>query len=518
MKSNRTKGIIDVTGAVLLAITFFTLLFIHLNVNIFHYNVQMDSDIASDTLLGPVIYENGYTVPSTWYASSEKCVISAPNLAAFIYPLVGRNMNLAMGISCNLFMILFFLTMFVYYRQMKFSWGMCCLSGALILSLSDVFSENQSLLFLWAAYYAGHFITLYVISFFYNYCLKKDRVPVAIWIVSIILAFLNSLQGTHASLFCYLPLLAVEMLRRIVMWAKRRNYREGLSVFVWLLLLSIIAVAGSNIAGSAYKSGVSRNIRHAGEKFVDLIWPALGGVLYHDSIPFITYVLAAMAVIGYVLLIVRLFTGAEKAEESSDGVERWSLLSHIVSLVICILSLTFTTFDVAPRYFIAELFIVGVGVMILSDVSDYRLRLGITVLTVIVGLTSAKYYYTNLIQNDDTKSRDEYLVGQWMQENGYKYGYATFDFANAITVISNDAVRVRAINTMNELEGMKWLSDATWYPPTKNADGATCYITTDASKGEFEEWMQNNGVDALSMNAVGRFTVYVLDRDYTEWK
>lgn len=82
-------------------------------VNLFHYNYRMNSDIASEALLGKEIWERGQLLPDTWYSSTEARVISTPNLAALFYGMT-KDMALSMGLSCCcmtaliLFSILFF--------------------------------------------------------------------------------------------------------------------------------------------------------------------------------------------------------------------------------------------------------------------------------------------------------------------------------------------------------------------------------------------------------------------------
>lgn len=523
-QKNLTKGIYTAITVALLAV-FCVLIAIHIDANVWHYNTQMDADIASEAVLSRVLYDNNFVAPKTWYASTANRIISAPNIAAFFYPVTGENMILSMGIGCSIIMVLLFVSMFMYYRQMKFTWLECLVAGILVLSLSDVRTENQSILFLWAAYYASHIITIYVISMIYNVVMKRGLVPLALWIVSLGVAVLSSLQGRHASLFCYVPLLGVEILRRICLFLRKQKDRN-FSVVIWLLVVNVIAYFGSNIFES-YNMGASRNIRHAGEKFVSQVWPALGGVINVKIMPALVWLVILAVVVGYVLTIVVLVkngaSGLTSDEQAKDADNReefylWSALSHVASLVLWVLSGTFTTVEVAPRYFIIELFVVGVGAALFAKRLGKLAGICIGTVVVILGIMASVYYYNDLIIGDRSTETDEYKVAVWMQENGYEYGYATFDFANSITVYSNDKVKVRALNSMREVEGCKWLTDSDWYPPVKSAEGETCYIVTEHTDPEFAAWMEENPVKVLETAQVGIFKVYVLDHDYTMWE
>ena len=505
-----------------LAVVFCVLLWIHIDVNVRHYNVEMDADIASEAILSRDLYDNGFVTPDTWYASTANRIISAPNIAAFFYPVTGENMNLSMGIGCSVIMVLLFLFMFMYYKQIKFSWLEAFVAGILVLSLSDVKTENQSILFLWAAYYASHIITIYVISMIYNLVLKKKKIPIILWLVSIGLAVLNSMQGRHGSLFCYVPLLGVEILRRVcLLLCGKRNIFNNLQVVAWLVVTNIVAWFGSNVFGS-YNMGASRNIRHAGEKFVDQVWPALGSVVNVKLMPILVWGVVACVVAGYVVTFAMLVKEKSFDAEDDCGGEGsyylWSTLSHVASLVLWVLSGTFTTAEVAPRYFIIELFIVGVGASLFARKYGRYAGICVGVVVTVLGIMASRYYYRSLIVGDDYQNSDEYKVVCWMQDNGYEYGYATFDFANMITVYGNDSVKVRAVNSMSEVEGCKWLTDSDWYPPVKDASGETCYIVTEHTEPEFTIWMDENHVEALENTQVGKFTIYVLDHDYTLWE
>ena len=516
----------DKICTILLAIIFTILIVIHFDVNMSHFNAQMDADIAADTLLGPVLYENGFTTPSTWYGSTEVCVISAPNIAAFLYPITGYDMNVSMGLACNILIILFFTTMFIYYSQIHINLCESFAAAIIILSLSDVMSENQSILFLWAAYYASHFVTLYIISILYTVSLKKDKVPILFYPIGLALALANSLQGMHAALFCYVPLLGVEILRRFVNLIKTKKFGSNIMLTIWLFVITLTSVFGADFFGS-YNLGASRNIRHAPEKFIEYVWPYLGRVINVKLAPILIWTICIIGILGYIILATDLLKNnsasnavrsmPQESESETGDYLRWSALSHVASLVVCVLSTTFTTVEAAPRYYIMEIFIVAVGFALVMNRFRNSIGIYLSVLVMIVGIMASTYYYSALIKGDNSAGTDEYKVVEWMRDNGYEYGYATFDFANTITVMSNNDVKVRSINSFREMEGCKWLTDSVWYPPTKDTAGETCYIVTENTEGDFKTWMADNNPQVIKSQKLGRFMVYVLDHDYIVW-
>ena len=107
MVVNKRKTLFDyieIVCAVVLLLVLLCHVFILSDANIFHYTCHMESDIASETLVATSIFENGFVQPKTWVTSTHDWIIMTPNLAAFIYPLVGNDMNFSMGIACSITM------------------------------------------------------------------------------------------------------------------------------------------------------------------------------------------------------------------------------------------------------------------------------------------------------------------------------------------------------------------------------------------------------------------------------
>ena len=520
----------EIVLAILTGLVLVILIGIHVDVNLEHYCSQLDADIASEALLATEIADNGFSMPDTWVGSSFVRVINAPNLGALIYKFNG-DMNLSVGIACSIMMIILIVLMGIYYKQLGFKLYEVLSVLIILFSLSDVQSENQSILFLWAAYYVSYFITLFLMLVFYNLCLKGQKVPIWVWVISLLVAFLQGIQGLHGCLFCYFPVLGVEILRRLWLWKKKE--KESWIAIVWLTITALLSFVTSRVYG-AYGFGTSRNIRHAGEKFINEVWPALGKVVYFGEVPIAVGVLCFLAFLGYLCAIRCIFTGNSndinlKRDEIADGEKirnsnlLWGMLATIISIAIFILSLSFTTMEVATRYFITELFIVATGVGLFMNLfrgqnTKVKTSSIVAVIVVILGIISSKYYYSELIAGDNSGSSDEMLVANWMKDNEYEYGYAIFDNANTITVMANNEVKVRAVNNMKDMEGCKWLSDSAWYPPTKSVEGDTCYLVSASAINDFDEFLKERTPAIVDTCEIGRYKVYVLDHDYTVWK
>ncbi|MBO6242268.1 MAG: hypothetical protein J6O61_15805 [Butyrivibrio sp.] len=529
---------------VLLAAVVLALLFVFAYANLFHYTARMEADIASETLLGTVIYDNGFVQPPTWYASTAVRVISVPNLAALIYPFVLQNANLSAGIACVIMMVLLLIVMTVYFRQIGFSGEQILAVLAITMAFTNAADEFQRMLFLYASYYVSHAITLFLILIFYNKWLKENKMSWWTFVISAAIAILNGLQGMHACLFCYIPLVAVEVLRRVVFLIRGKK-QSNILILIWVFVLFAVSFGTTKVFASN-NFGANRNIRHAFEKFIGEVCPTIGQTLSFNRLPVLVITVLCAAIFGYVIYVIKLIKFAGKkfdedlfynyraalSDSKLNSLDKtyqfWSMMVFPFGFVLCVLLETFTTADVAGRYFLMLLFTVGTGFCLLihrlkEKFQDYGVVRGvaITVLLLMItfyGMFSSAVFYKDLIKNDNAKDTDAYKVYSWMVENGYAYGYTTFDYANYITVMGNNTVKVRAVNNMSEMAGCRWLSDETWYPPVKSQDGATCYIVSEAMAEDFNTFLETYEPEIVDTATVGKFTIYVLDQDYTLWE
>lgn len=473
--------------------------------NIDHYTATMESDTASETLLAEVLYDNGHVQPDTWQMSTGRRIIASPMLASFLYPLTEFDLNRSMGIATTLMVIMLIASMLFFNRSVGLSVLESLVAVLLTLVLSAPESEIQRHLFLYAAYYVGHFICMFIVLGIYARALKNDKLPIVGAVLTIPLAVVNGMQGMHASMFFYIPLLGAEILRRIFFFIKKKKC--NLLVTIWVFVISLASVASFKVFGTHMVSDVSRNIRHAPEKFCDIVFPFFKSVLGYNRYPVIIVIFVVLGILGYLFA----------ARNIGKKPELWSTMPIPFGVLVVILSTTFTTAEASPRYYLMQIFVVAVGLALLIHLFKPDKAMWLALLVIFYGVTSAVAFDAYLIKGDVKDSSDEMQVVKYMQEKGYEYGYSVFDYANMMTVIGNNSVKIRPVNSFTEMEGAKWLSDSTWYPPIKDAKGPTCYVVSEARLDDFEEFVNRAKPLIIDEKTIGEFTVFVTDRDYTVW-
>ena len=500
------KKIVDNALTGLLALVLFSLISIFVCANIFHYTAYMEADIASETLFVEVMYESGSINPSTWISSTGHRIMAPTDLAVLIYPLVGYDFQLALGSACCIMMLFVLLSMYLYMKEAGFSVAEILGAEVLAISLTTPGEQVQKMLFLYAAYYTDQVISLFFTLFIYEKFKKKGSLSLPGVVVSAALAILNGLQGYQGLLYCYFPIMAAEIIRIFAGFIKKEKIKE-IYLSVWTFVITAISLATSLVTG-VYSPESGRNIRHAPEKFLEEVLPAICNIFSSGRLPWLTIIFIVLAIAGYI------FAAAGKKSKF-----RWNSLSFILSVCGYVFVTTFTTNMVSERYYMMIIFAIAVGVSYFAkSISKVDVKRIIAVSVIIYGVFAAADFYKTLIVDDNSETSDQYLVAMWMEDNGYTYGYSTFDHANYITVMSNNAVKVRSVNNMADMEGCKWLTDMTWYPPIKSSDGETCYIITSYLEDDFNKFLAEYNPQVVETAEIGRYMIYVLDKDYTLWE
>ena len=485
------------------------MLYVFAIANIFHYTAHIEADIASESLLTEVIYTNGYVQPDTWCASTTRRIISVPNFAAFIYPFVGYDSNLATGITCTFMMVIMLALLLWFLRKIGIDLIASLTALIVLFSVTSPADESQRMVFLYASYYVSHVITMLIVLMIYKSFIENDRVKLLPLLLSFVIAMLNGMQGLHAFMFCYFPIIIIEIVRRLACLISRSK-QPDYGVLFWALAVNAITLLTTKLT-SANNVGTSRNIRHALEKFVQEVCPTIYKTLPFERMPIMATLFVIVAVVGYVIAFRTII------KKDMQKARYWSALCFLVGFLVCVLLTTFTTFDVAGRYYLMIIYAISIGVAFIMSHTRRIVRYFVIGIAIVSSIISIKDFYNNLIIGDYSKNSSYYAISKWMEDKKYSYGYSTFDFSNPITVMNNNGVKVRAVTNMKDLEGLKWLSDSSWYPPIKSSDGETCYIVSAARKDEFNAFLETQKPIIICTHEIDDFMIYVLNQDYTEW-
>jgi len=486
--------------------------------NLFHYTAHMESDTGAESIYGMVLADNGLIAPESWHASTEKRVISMPNLAAVIYKICGE-MNLSAGIACSIFLVVMFLVMLMYYRYVGFDWTAALMAVIIPLVITRNMLFGLKIFALYACYYCPHIICFYLMLYSYVFLVKEKRHNIPLEAITLIASVMLGMQGYRATLMVFLPLMTGEILGKMVQIAKRGYYRwlkltdlsslkpsqmeHNFSVTLWIFLCGITNAVVAKFS-APYGNDSSFHLRRACDKLWGNVIPEAIALLDMDKASrAIALLLMIVAAVGFALNFVKPFLRANLFLP-------WSLL---VSMIV----ISFTNQESSSRYFIMLLFSIGAGCGIAYSLMEKRkVRVVVPLLAIVLSIMSFIADYNTLIRDDKSKFSDEYMLVNEIAEKGYTHGYASFDFADMLTCYSNGEVIVAAIQ-LDELKATRWLTDETWYPPMLDV-GEKCFIiSTDYSKALLEYCMAEKGIKSVCNEDIGIYTVYFFDVNPVEW-
>lgn len=498
------KNMMGIEG-ICMAIMLIMVVAIFCDANLFHYLNYIESDIGGDAILAKVIVESGMKVPDTWAGSTELRTVSASNLAAVFY-LITANMNLSMGMACCLLLLLLVALMIIFYRKV----GMmipAAIAGALIpMVLSAYVHEALEMFAVYACYYSPHLIALFLNGIIFNAAKSKTGTKKVLYYAMIlIIAFLIGTQGMRGNLMVFIPVAFVELCYFLA--AGNFPKLKKADSLICSVLAVFVSFAASKISG-APSVGTTRNIRNGLSKLIGEVIPQMIELIDYSGFRIVLIIIfAILAIAGYV-------TASKKNKE---------VLYIPASLIIMLLAGAFTTTETTSRYFVVILFAIGTGCGLFLNWIATREKVELLSIPIVIGVVilamDSEINYKNLLLVDSSNHADELSVIEFLKDNNYTMGHATFDYANMYTALSNGEITVSAIDNYENLKGTSWLSNAIWYPPYRDFNEVTFYICTDATVDTFKEYLETNNIgEPLDFYSCGKYSVYVLDEDYSYWR
>ena len=180
-------------------------------------------------------------------------------------------------------------------------------------------------------------------------------------------------------------------------------------------------------------------------------------------ITFLAFVM--IATLGYVWtksVRYSLVPGAVEDEPVEQEHRKFTVLFAGVSFVLHLFVFIFTTSTMVDRYFIP------IAIFFLLTVAIYmeweRLAFDRVAVCLILGaslaLAGVKTYYS-FVTND--KNADRYDMAEYLVEEGYTFGYASYWNSNIMTEVSDGVLEMANLWTMESLEDFRWSSKMSGY-------------------------------------------------------
>ncbi len=496
-----------VTAGLLTGITIFLLLvFI---ANLFHFNYCMNADIASDAILGELIWNSKEIIPDAWYVANELRLICTPNVAALFYGLTG-NMTLSAGLACCMMTVLILLAALYFARETGVKKTSGLMMGFLCLIIPSGFIMLE-LLYLFAAYYAIHAVIFFITLGMYASFIRNCKITYKLaW--GILFSFLLGLQGVRGILVIYGPLLGMEMIRNIYfIYKKHKRSISDIYISLWTLLLFAVSYLGTLFPFSVGQ-GFSRNIRKGFPKLLTVVIPDMVRAIGFENANFLGEICLGVLLLLTVYMLVHVLRLLWKREMEPV---HWVWLAMCISPVLTGVIVAFTTVESTERYYFAFLFLLPFSAVLVWEESRSVIKCMIGVSGILLAVSNFVQVYLPVIGAQEPPLTEEYQVTAFLEENNLPIAYATFENANTMTVLSNGAIRVYPVASVEKMDICKWMTSTDWYCPNMPYEQKTAYVITDAEKDRFAAFLNEKGSNVAEAEKIGKYTVFVSDYNYS---
>lgn len=461
-----------------------------ININFFHYNSHIDSDIAGEGLVARASWVHKSLRPKEWYLGPESRIFYLTTFVALIYGMTG-SMTLSMAIGCTLAMLIMLAAISYVLKTVDIS-KTGILFGMLAFMAIPINLKYLELTYLYAAYYSVNLIVmLFALGFYLKLMLKKAHMKKAGFAVHIVCAFLLGCSGMRGLLNIYAPLIIIEALRILVEWRKGRLKhfeREDWKPAFFCLITATASFLGT-LTPFGVDMGISKSIRAIPVRFIHEVIPSLAevfGLFGWQPEMWVLYVLLILFIVISIIMAVYVIFHLD----GRNGIH--FLLAFLwAAPLLAIFMETVTTVGVSFRYPFVLVIMVGISITLLFDYYwiGRKKATAWIIFTLFLVFSVLNYTHTYIPLMKEGKNGEEQQriqITEWMEAEGYFYGYATFDDANKFTMQADGAVQVSALDDIVKLTPCKWVSDVTWYTPYVSEDEKIVFIIKKKRYEEFQ--------------------------------
>lgn len=482
----------------LLSVLAIDLLFLILFVNYAATDFTIDSDLASEVLLGKQCIKEKTLWPREWYYSTEFRFLNTQIFSALAF-LFTDNFNAVKTIQSFFCILALFFAMYFLLNQLsiKKTWVkfLTCILTVIPWSwISWHVSAGQN-------YYIPHAVfSLIYLSIFLKLTNNENLLHKKFWIsFFFIWAFLSGMSTIRYIIIFTLPLAIA------ILWIEGRDKTSATKITdfknFWIKNQNVfLSISGLIVSGIGYifnnlifqkiftfHQWNSMNFNKFGETTLsDILIGLLETFGYKQEIA----VLTPNGIIN-ILVYASLFLCALYIVLS---LKKTLPKSNRILLVFFISTFLFNTFlhlnvDYINRYYYPILIYVMPCISVISfnsDLSNLR-KWVLSVTWSIILLTSTYSTLQHIIAVDNNKNRHASI--EFLKEKDYEFGYATFWNSTVVTYLTNGKIKIGNL-TCDRKNGeviitpkydfTKWLSPKDWY--TNDYDNKPIFLLVEQSE------------------------------------
>lgn len=470
------------------AVPFFAFLLLTI-LNIFYHDHWLDSDMAAEMMFSKLLSEEGHIFATPdWYYSTEFRLIYTQLIMAPLFKITG-SFHVIRALTNMVTYVLMLGAYFYMMKPLKVKGGIAALTGTVLLL---PFSETMMTHMQMGNTYMMHVIIVLMFFGMFLRLTEGGLKPVRkIWLttVYIITGIACGVSGVRYLLALQCPLVIaafIYLLKSEDFKLFRENFGEGKfsgAYFKRVLkchraVFLYYAIIGAAAAVAGYGINVifvSRNYVFQTYDATNFI-PIYQGVLseriqnaFGSLIMLFGYIpdrgvislRGMISVAAFMLLAVFTFITV-KVYKKCEGIRFFAALFFVSAFLLNVFVFVFTTSTMVPRYYITVLVFALPLIAFYFEGKEYKFDKTVVAFLLAAGLLlgSAKTVLSFITVD---KNEDKRPVAEFLVQNGYDFGYATYWNANIITELTDAEVEVANILDPESLTFFTWSTPMKYY-------------------------------------------------------
>lgn len=504
---------------VLLGLIFLVLVFL----NIFYQDHWLDSDMAAEMMFSRILAEDGHIFATPdWYYSTEFRFLYTHLIMGPLFHIF-QDWHVIRTITNVVFYILILLSYFYFLKPLKVSRSLAALTGCILLL---PFSETMMTHMQMGNTYMSHVIIIYF--FFGMYLRLSGKITYKVWqrlllvVCYVALALVCGISGIRYLLALQCPLVIAAFfywLKTEEFQAFRKNFGFGeKSLFTTEAVEKGKKLLQAGEASYVYYSllgtmgsvaGYGINVLWISKKYVFQTYGATNFVPIYQGVLLerlqnafgcllmlfgyipdkgVISLRGIITIAAFVILGVLIFCTRKCYKESCK--ERFFVvLFLVVAFAVNVFVFVFTTSTMVPRYYITVMiFALPVLAFYLEQERlMFDKSVVILLLTGCLLLGTVKTVFSFMGTDKNEKKRP---VAEFLAENGYDFGFATYNNGNIITELTNGEVEIANIWDPENLNYFKWSSPMKYYEEGYHEGEVFLLLTA----GEVKEFARSQSV------------------------
>ncbi len=437
-------------------------------------------------------------------------------------------------IGMVIFALLFVAALIFMFRSMKYNGSLTAISIFCILFILSSSDKLREIMWGHIIYYSLG-ILFFCVGLGIIFRILDDGISetrrCAFLIIFALFTILASTNGLQAMITLTVPIIGAVFAERLLDSDDLISQKgqkalliiaiSGMSAIIGLALLSIISggvTAGYADAYSSYSAigDWAENAKLFFYRYFTLIGVTVSNGEKLASVESIKYMIRIIGGIMILILPVTLLIRYNKIKRRNTKILLWAHLfvsAFIIFAFICG-KLSNANWRLTPLLGTSVVASTATLAEFISDKGIIR-RVGILLIVVLIIFASLSLFEITSMPSDYGQDNDLHMLSDFLKENRLEYGYATFWNAQAITVISDSAVKVRNVSiTGGELLKYEYQSQYSWFDDQEGVETYFLLLTESESRA-LSEYLEFS--DYSRVLNYSKYKIYLFDKNlFTE--